>query len=254
MIDSHCHLADTKFESDLGEVLARAEEVGVEKMMAIADTLEEAERCIAISEKYPQVFCTVGVHPHEAKRWGVGSWESMWELVRSSKRVKAIGEIGLDYHYDHSPRPVQQEVFREQLKLANELHLPVVVHCRNAIEDVWSIVDEMRPEKLVLHCCTEVFEDVWRFLERGYLLSFTGIATYPKSEEIRETIRQCPLEQMMIETDAPYLAPQGHRGKRNEPAFVLEVAKLIAELRNVSLEEVDRATTGNAVEFFGLPS
>lgn len=253
MIDSHCHLADTKFESDLGEVLTRAKEAGVEKMVSIADTLEEAARCIVIAEKYPQVFCTVGVHPHEAKRWGEGGWEAMWELVRSSARVKAIGEIGLDYHYDHSPRPVQQEVFREQLKLADELHLPVVVHCRNAIEDVWNIVGEMRPEKLVLHCCTEVFEDVQRFLERGYLLSFTGIATYPKSETIRETIRQCSLEQMMIETDAPYLAPQGMRGKRNEPAFVLGVAKIIAQLKGISLAEVDRVTTKNAVEFFRLP-
>ena len=254
MIDSHCHLADSKFENDVEEVLLRAKQAGVERIVTIADTLEEAERCIAIAEKYPQVFCTVGVHPHEAKRWGEGSWETMWELVRSSKQVKAIGEIGLDYHYDHSPRPKQQEVFQEQLKLANELQLPVVVHCRNAIGDIWKIIDEMRPEKLVLHCCTEVFEDVQKFLERGYLLSFTGIATYPKSEAIRETICKCPLAQMMIETDAPYLAPQGFRGKRNEPAFIVEVAKLIAELKGVSLEEVDRVTTANAVEFFGLPA
>lgn len=256
VFDSHCHLADKKFDSDLDAVIARAMDAGVEKMVCIADDLTEGEKCLQIAEKYEQVFCTIGIHPHNAASAGHGSspltMTPLKNLLLSSEKVKAVGEIGLDYHYDFSPRDVQQAVFREQLEIANELKLPVVVHCREAVEDVWTIVDEIKPEKLVLHCCTEKWEDVARFVERGYLLSFTGIATYPKSDVIRDTIAHCPLTQMMMETDAPYLAPEGKRGKRCEPADVIEVAKIIAQIKGIELDEVDRATTRNAVEFFGL--
>lgn len=252
MIDSHCHLADPKFEADLSEVIARAKNAGVEKMVAIADDLEEARRCIEIAEKHPEIFATVGVHPHNAKNWKEGIREELKKLAQSSPRVRAIGEIGLDFHYMNSPKDVQIQVFRDQLHLAQELKLPIIVHCREAVEDVWQIVSELKPKKLVLHCCTEKWTDVERFIEAGYILSFTGIATYSNAEEIRNTIRHCPLSQLMIETDAPYLAPVPHRGKRNEPAFVVEVLKLIADLKEISSEEADRATTENAVRFFGL--
>ena len=252
MIDSHCHLADAKFASDLSDVIARAHANGVDRMVTIADTLEEAEQCIAIAEKYNQVFATVGVHPHEAKRWKRGDDERLRSLVRSSKKVTAVGEIGLDYHYDFSPRDTQREVFATQLRLAKELQMPVVVHCREAVEDLWKIVSEEKPASLVLHCCTEKWEDVERFIDVGYLLSFTGIVTYPNAADIKNTIKLCPLSQMMVETDAPYLAPVPHRGKRNEPAFVLEVAKAIADIKGVSVEEVDAATTGNAERFYLL--
>ncbi len=254
MIDSHCHLADKQFISDLDAVIARAKEAAVTAMVTIADSLGEGERCIGIAGKFPEVFCTVGVHPHHAKDWGVGSREKLLQIAKSSKKVRAIGEIGLDYHYDFSPREAQRDVFRTQLELAKELQLPAVIHCREAIADVRAIVDEVAPPTVVLHCCTERWEDVALLVERGSLLSFTGIATYPRSEEIRRTIKACPLEQMMIETDAPYLAPVPHRGKRNEPAYVVEVAKVIAKEKGISLEEVDAATTKNAVEFFRLPS
>ena len=260
MIDSHCHLAAPEFADDLEAVLERACAAGVSQMVCIGDTIEESERGLEIAEKYDQIFCTVGVHPHESGKWSLdtktasqfSTRDDIVKLVHSSKNVRAIGEIGLDYHYDFSPRDVQREVFRDQLLIANELTLPVVVHCREAVEDVWNIVDELKPEKMVIHCCTEKWEDVRRFVERGYLLSFTGIATYSKSEEIRNTIKHCPLEQLMVETDAPFLAPVPHRGKRNEPAFVVEVATCVAEVKGVSLEELDRVTTKNAVEFFGL--
>ena len=254
MIDSHCHLAAPEFKDDLDAVLAYAKAAGVERMICIGDTIDESERGVQIAEKYDHIFCTVGMHPHESKEWRAVSGERLREFVHSSKKVRAIGEIGLDYHYDYSPRDVQRDVFRKQLILAKELSLPVVVHCRESVEDVWSIVDEVKPEKLVMHCCSEKWEDVRRFVERGYLLSFTGIATYPKSDEIRKTIASCPLEQLMIETDAPFLAPVPHRGKRNEPAFVVEVAKRVAEIKGLSLEDVDRATTENAIRFFALPS
>lgn len=253
VIDSHCHLADPKFAPDLQEVIWRAKDAGVTTMVSIADSLAEAKRCISIAEQHQGIYCTVGVHPHNAKEWrGGNDVEQFKHLLRVSPAVKAVGEIGLDYHYMNSPQDVQQAVFREQLLIAREYALPVVVHCREAIADVRAIVDELKPEKLVLHCCTEAWEDVKPLVDRGYMLSFTGIATYPSSDSIRMTIRECPLEQMMIETDAPYLAPVPHRGKRNEPAFVREVAKVVAGIKRKSIEEIDAITTANAMAFFGI--
>ena len=252
MIDSHCHLAAPQFSDDYDAVITRALDAGVTTMVCIGDTIEESREGLKIAEKYDQVFCTVGIHPHQAKDWSAQTPGELKSLAASSKKVKAIGEIGLDYHYDFSPRDVQRSVFREQLTLANELKLPVVVHCREAVEDVWAIADELKPTKLVIHCCTEKWSDVERFVKRGYLLSFTGIATYAKSEEIRNTIKHCPIDQLMVETDAPFLAPVPYRGKRNEPAYVMEVAKCVAEIKGVSIEEIDRVTTANAEEFFGL--
>jgi TatD DNase family protein len=251
MIDSHCHLADRKFSRDLPDVIRRAKDEGIEMMVAIADSLREAKDCIRIAEESPQVFCTAGVHPHNAKDWKKED-EALLKSLVSHEKVKAIGEIGLDYHYDNSPRDVQKEVFRVQMEMAKELDLPVVVHCRNAIADVRSIIESVGYINLVVHCCTEKWEDVKPLVEQGCLLGFTGIATYPQAADIRRTIEQCPLDQMMIETDAPYLAPVPHRGKRNEPAFVKEVAKLVSDIKGVSFEEVDAATTKNAVEFYHI--
>lgn len=252
MIDSHCHLADTQFADDLDDVIARAAKAGVKHMVTIADTLDEAEACIRIAEKHPHIFATVGVHPHHAKDWVKGDGEKMQDMVRGSTKVKAIGEIGLDYHYNHSPKGAQRAVFLEQLTLSRELSLPAVIHCREAVNDVRAIISEVEPLQLVLHCCTEKWDDVAWFIEHGYMLSFTGIATYPKSTDIRHTIKECPLEKMMIETDAPYLAPQKHRGKRNEPAFVVDVAACIAKEKKIDVQEVAAQTTKNAVQFFGL--
>jgi len=262
MIDSHCHLADRKFSSDLDQVLLRAEEHGVEGMVTIADTLKESQKCLELAEKYDpahqdwcgtsQLFCTVGVHPHHAKHWQSSDLDRIRSMVAQSPKVKAIGEIGLDYHYDNSPRDVQCEVFRVQLELAKELDLPTVVHCRNAIDDTKQIINDVVPQKLVLHCCTEVWDDVEDLIDSGYLLGFTGIATYPQAEDIRNVIKHCSIEQMMIETDAPYLAPIPYRGKRNEPAYVRQVAILVSKLKGIDLEEVDRITTKNTVEFYGI--
>jgi len=254
MIDSHCHLADPQFSSDLEEVIARANAVGIDRMVTIADSLDEGDLCLAIAEKYDQVFCTIGVHPHNARGWvvgGRGSGEHLKKLLNNPKAV-AVGEIGLDYHYMNSPKEDQILAFRDQIEIAKELRLPIVVHNRESIEDMMPIIRELQPQKMVLHCCTEKWEDVSGLIERGYVLSFTGIATYPKSEEIRRTIEHCPLDQMMIETDAPYLAPHSKRGKRNEPSYVVEVAECIAEVKGISLKEVDAATTKNAVAFYGL--
>ncbi len=254
MIDSHCHLAAKEFQHDMEDVLSRAKAAGVDRMVVIADTIEEAERGIVLARSHEELFCTVGVHPHGAKDWSEDFSGKILQLVRSTNKVKAIGEIGLDYHYNFSDPDTQRIVFRRQVELSKQLLLPCVVHCREAAEDVWSIVEACDPIRIVLHCCTERFEDVERFLMRGDSLSFTGMATYKNADVIRETIERTPIERIMIETDAPYLAPVPHRGKRNEPSYVAEVAKAIAQIKGLSFEEVDRATTRNAVEFFQLPN
>lgn len=252
MIDSHCHLADPKFASDLPEVLARASAVGVDRYIAIADTLEEGERCLALAAKYEQIFCTIGVHPHGASQWSMVNGQLTIAEAAKHPKMVAVGEIGLDYHYMNNPKEDQIRAFRDQLSLAKELDLPVVTHNRDSLADYLDIIRELEPKSLVLHCNTEKWEDCRELIDRGYLFGFTGIATYPKSDEIRNTILECPLEQMMIETDAPYLAPEGYRGKRCEPAYVVEVAKLIADIKDISLEEVSRITTENTVKFYGL--
>jgi TatD DNase family protein len=252
VIDSHCHLAAAEFDGDRDAVIARAHAARVTRIVTIGDTIEESEKGLEIAEKNEHIFCTVGVHPHHAKAWTGASGSRLKSLVDRSRKVKAIGEIGLDYYYDFSPREMQRMVFREQLRLAGDWSLPVVIHCREAAKDIRSIVEQVRPKALVIHCCTEAWDDVAWCVDAGYCLSFTGIATFPKSTVIRETIAHCPLEHMMIETDAPYLAPVPHRGKRNEPAYVTEVARCIAEVKGISLQEIDEVTTNNAVEFFRL--
>lgn len=253
MIDSHCHLADAKFQADLPQVIARAKVAGIKRMIVIGDSIKESEDCVRLAEHHKELFCTVGVHPHGAKDWKEGDDSLLQLFVQSSPKVRAIGEIGLDYHYDFSPRETQSAVFRAQLLLAKELGLPAVVHCREAISDIRTIIDDVGPPRVVIHCCSEPFADVQPLLASGHFLSFTGIATYKSAQVIRECIRQCPMDRLMIETDSPYLAPVPHRGKRNEPEFLVEVAKIVAELKGLTLQEVDALTTQNTVEFFGLP-
>lgn len=252
MIDSHCHLVASDFSTDIDAVIARARVAGVERMITISDEMKDIDPSRLLAEKYEYIFYTAGVHPHHASSFDLVHDLAKIRAEAVHPKCKAIGEIGLDYHYMNSSKDSQQRVFEAQLSLAKELGLPAVVHCRDAIEDVWTIVNHLTPEKLVIHCCTEKWDDVKRFVDAGYMLSFTGIATYPKAEEIRETIRQCPLSQMMVETDAPFLAPVPHRGKRCEPAYVVETARVIADVKGLSFHEIDRITTENAVEFFRL--
>ncbi len=253
VIDSHCHLTAKEFAADRAEAIARARAAGVDRMIVVADTMEEGLASVALAQQHDGLFATIGVHPNRSKSWSASDAEKIREIVRSPNKIVAIGEIGLDYHYEFSDHETQKNVFREQLLLAKELNMPVVIHCREAVSDVWAIVNEVNPPPVVLHCCSEKVEDVEPFLRRGDMLSFTGIITFPSADEIRRTIKATPIEQIMIETDAPYLAPIPYRGKRNEPAFVAEVVKVIAAVKGISLEEVDRITTENAVRFFRLP-
>lgn len=251
MIDSHCHLADKAFDTDRDAMIKRAFDAGVSRMITIADSLPEAEQCKQIAETDVRISYTVGVHPHHAKDWNVGDAAAMAVLLDGAV---AVGEIGLDFHYDFSPKEAQYAAFREQLIVAKELGLPAVVHCREAIADVRSMIEEVDAGPFVLHCCTEKWEDIEWILERGSLLSFTGIATFPKSADIHDVIRKCPLHAMMVETDAPYLAPIPHRGKRCEPAYVVDTARFIAREKGLSLEQFDAVVHQTTVAFFGLPS
>ncbi len=252
MIDSHCHLVAPEFDADRDAVIARAFDAGVTTFITIADALEEIREGQHLAEKYEYIFYTSGVHPHHAKTVDLSRDIATIRSFAEHSKCKAIGEIGLDYHYMNSEKDVQKAVFRAQLELAKELNLPAVVHCREAVEDVWEIVSDVHPQKMVIHCCTEQWEDVKRFVEKGYFLSFTGIVTYPKAEDIRRTVQECPIDQLMVETDAPFLAPVPYRGKRCEPVHVLDVARKIAEMKHLSFEEIDERTTKNAKEFFNV--
>lgn len=251
MIDSHCHLADKAFDPDRMQAIARAKNAGVSAMVTIGDTIQESEKCLQLAEKYDDLYFTAGVHPHHAKDWSDSDADRLRALLAHPK-AKAVGEIGLDYHYDFSPHEVQKTVFRAQLMLAKELGLPAVVHCREAVADVRAIVEEVDAGQFVLHCCTEKWDDVEWILERGSLLSFTGIVTFPSSLDVQETARNCPLESMMVETDAPYLAPIPHRGKRCEPAYVVQTARFLAAEKGMSLEQFDPVVHATTTAFFGL--
>jgi TatD DNase family protein len=254
MIDSHCHFAAPDFDQDLDAVISRATDAGVAKIVTISDEMKDIDPSRSIAEKYEHIFYTIGVHPHHASSFDLIKHIERLRSEAKHPKCRAIGEIGLDYHYMRSPKDTQQRIFEQQLLLAKELGLPAVVHCREAVGDLRTIVQHVKPPRIVIHCCTEAWDDVAWFVDQGHFLSFTGIVTYSKSDSIRDTLKRCPSDRFMLETDAPFLAPVPHRGKRCEPMHVMETAKEAARVRGVSLEEIDRTTSANAVEFFGLAS
>lgn len=257
IIDSHAHLEFPQFDADRDAMLARARDAGIEKILAIGSgtATNRLDVAIPFAEKHDWIYATVGVHPHESK---LATEEWFAELARLAKhpRVLAWGEIGLDYFYDHSPRDVQQNVFRRQLALAREARLPIVIHCRDAWPDCLRILDEedWRATKLggIFHCFTGSLADAQRGLELGFLVSFSCNVTYPKMAHLLQTAAALPLDCVLTETDSPFLPPQPLRGKRNEPANVIEVARALANVRNLAAEEVARVTAENFRHFFRL--
>ncbi len=261
-IDSHAHLDGSQFDSDREQVIARARDAGVQTIVAIGNGDGPADvGCgIALAEKYDFMYATLGIHPHEAGLADDAAYENMARLARHPK-VIAWGEIGLDYHYDHSPRDVQKTVFTRQMELAAAAKLPIVIHCRpsdgsdNAWEDCLGLMNEHWSAKGlggILHCFTGNWAQAKRALDMGFMISFSGNVTFPKAQQIRDAALEVPLERMLIETDCPYLAPVPHRGKRNEPAFVIETARKLGELRGLAAEEVGRQTARNFYNFFKL--
>lgn len=257
IVDSHAHLEFAQFDADRDAVLDRARAAGVEMVLAIGSGTSPTERldaAIPYTELHDWIYATIGIHPHDAKAATEGHFFRLDELAGHAK-VIAWGEMGLDYYYDHSPRDVQQQVFRRQLSQAREARLPVVIHCRDAWQDCLGILDtDWRSSGLggIFHCFTGGLAEARRGLDMGFLISFAGNLTYPKNQPIRDVAREIPLDQMLTETDSPFLAPQGRRGKRNEPAYVVEVARTLANVRDLGTDEVAAATAANFRRLFRL--
>jgi len=256
LIDSHAHIDAPQFAEDREAMLGRARVAGVSALLAIGTGPgpEKLDAALPLAEAHDWIYTTVGIHPHEAREV---TEAHLNELARLAKHPKVIawGEIGLDYFYDYSPRDAQERVFRDQMALAHEARLPIIIHCRDAWADCLKLLEEVwRPAGLggILHCFTSTLEDAKRGLDIGFLISFAGNSTYPKTQNLRDVAKALPLENILIETDSPYLAPQAYRGKRNEPAYVVEVARTLASVRDLPAEEFAARTAGNFRRFFHL--
>ena len=252
IIDSHCHLDFPDFAGDLDAVVERARAAGVERMITIGTRVSKAAGVAAIAERYDDVFFTIGTHPHEAAGEGAEDFEAMRAFARHPKCV-GIGEAGLDYHYDSAPRDVARRVFRGHIALARELDLPLVIHTRDADDDMGAILTQEMGQgrfRAVLHCFTASRALAETALGLGLMISFSGVVTFKKSEDLRGLARDVPLERLLVETDAPYLAPAPHRGRRNEPALVMATARVVAEARGIALEALASATRANTLGFF----
>jgi len=249
LIDSHCHLDHEQFNPDRDAVIERALEAGVERMLAIGtgDGPPDLEAGIRMADRHPAIYATVGVHPHEASKATSETYRQLADLLKHPK-VLALGEIGLDYHYDFSPREVQRDVFVEQMRIAADARKPIVIHTREAWADTLALIERhWTPTGLpgIMHCFSGGPAEAERCLALGFYLSFGGIVTFPKSLELQEAAKVVPSDRILAETDAPYLAPVPKRGKRNEPAFVIETARKVAALRGETLESLAAATTAN---------
>jgi TatD DNase family protein len=252
LIDTHCHLDFPDFALEQAQVVARAKARGVGRMITISTHVTKFAQISAIAERYEDVFCTVGTHPHHAHEEPEASASELVALAKHSKCV-AFGEAGLDYHYDRAPRDVSQRVFRTHIAAARESGLPLVIHTRDADEDCAAILkDEMGKGafKALLHCFTSSRALAETALDLGLYISFSGVVTFKNSTELREIARDAPLERLLVETDAPFLAPVPHRGKRNEPAYVADTARVLAEVKGITEAEIARATTANALALF----
>jgi len=255
IVDSHCHLDDSKFDPDREQVIERALAAGVERLMAIGtgDGPPDLETAIRLADRYPIVFATIGVHPHDASKAVPDTFVRLQELAAHPK-VLAIGEIGLDYHYDFSPREVQRQVFERQLEIAGETGKPIVIHTREAWPETIALLSGTGLPACpgIMHCFTGDEQQAREALDLGFHLSFGGVLTFPKAEAVRQAARITPDDRLLVETDCPYLAPVPHRGKRNEPAFLVETLRRLAELRGRTPEEIADLTTRNFERLCGL--
>lgn len=256
--DSHAHLDGPEFDADRDEAIRRARDAGVVTILNVGTGDPHAgtlERALELTQRYEGIYAALGTHPHDARLFDTKAEERIETLMRRSSRVVAWGEIGLDYHYDHSPRDKQREVFRRQLQLAVDARKPVIVHTREAEEDTIAILREEWVESGlpgVMHCFSGSQELASECLMLGFFISFAGMLTFKNATGLREVARNIPLDRLLIETDCPYLSPEPYRGRRNEPARVVEVARCLADLRGIQLAEIANVTTRNFYTLFGL--
>jgi TatD DNase family protein len=252
LIDSHCHLDFPDFADELDAVVARAEAAGIGRMVTISTRVREQQKLLAIAERFPNVYCSVGTHPHHADEENGIPADELIALTQPSK-VVALGEAGLDYFYEHGSRDAQARGFRTHIAAARATDLPLVIHTREADEDCGRIIEEEMGKgafRAVLHCYTGGRELAMNAVALGLYIGFTGILTFKKSDALRALAAELPLDRILVETDAPYLAPGKFRGKRNEPSYIVETAKVLADIRGVSLEEISRQTTENFYRLF----
>ena len=251
MIDSHCHLTYEPLAKQLDDVLKRAAAAGIQRMITIGTDIADAQRAIELCRGHENIRCAIGIHPHHSGK--AQDEDVAWlRSLQQSPTVVALGEMGLDYHYDFAPRDRQAQIFKAQLELARELNRPVVIHNREATDDTLAIMRNFPSVRAVFHCFTGSAAEARKILDQGYLLGFTGIVTYKKSDELREVVKFTPGDRILVETDAPYLSPEPVRKQKvNEPSFVMHTARVVAELRGVSIEELDRITSENVARHFG---
>ncbi len=257
LIDTHCHLSRLSDEDVVAQIAA-ARANGVDWLVAIGAGygIEDNFKTLRIAETQTNVVCALAMHPHDAKDVDEGLFQKLRHLIATESKVRAVGEVGLDYHYMQSPREVQLEVLRSFANLAHEDKKPLVIHDRDCEFECVDLLEEHRARDIggVVHCFTGSTDLAKRYLDLGFLISFTGIITFKKADDLREVVRYVPLERMMVETDSPFLAPVPFRGKPNQPAYVKHVAEAVAEIKSVSLDEVARKTTANACQLFGIQS
>jgi TatD DNase family protein len=249
LIDSHCHLDSAEFDADRDEVVARALEAGVERMVAIGtgNGPPDLEAGIRLADRYPHFYASVGIHPHDAAKANKVDFERLAALL-SHPKVVALGEIGLDYHYDFSPRETQKSVFIHQMEIAAAAKKPIVIHTREAWDDTTALLEQYwKPQGIggIMHCFSGGPAQAQRALDLGFYLSFGGIVTFPKALDIQAAAKEAPKDRILVETDSPYLAPVPKRGKRNEPALIVHTARKLAQLRGQSMDEVSHVTSEN---------
>lgn len=250
-IDSHAHLEMKEFESDRDEVIKRAEDRGIDMIVSVGTNLTLSCKAVAIARKYANVYASVGVHPHDVEKTTAETFDALRELAENNRQeVVAYGEIGLDFFRNISPQKKQLEAFARQLELAQDLNLPVIIHDREAHEQTLSIVRESGIHRGVFHCFSGDYEMAKQCVDMGFYISVPGVVTFDKAKTIQDVAARLPMSSLLLETDAPYLAPVPHRGKRNEPSFIVYTAEKVAEIRNIPLEEVARATSINARNLF----
>jgi len=254
-IDTHSHLFYPNFEDDLDDVIQRAKDSGVDFILVPATDLATAKEVINLIEKYDMIYGAVGIHPHETKDWEPSLLNEI-ESLTSHKKIVAIGEIGLDYFYDYSPKEKQIKAFKSQIDLALKIDLPIIVHNRDSDKDMMEIINSYGGSglKAQFHCFNGSLNDAKDLMQMGYMISFTGNITFKKADELREVLKNVRIDQLLLETDSPFLTPVPFRGKRNEPAYVKYIAEQVAEAHEISIEEVGRITSFNAFRFFGIGS
>ena len=254
LIDTHCHLTFDDLAQDIDGVLARSRAAGVTEWITVGTNLQENRKAIEFAERFENMYAAIGIHPHDAKTATADAIQELKNLAQHEK-VVAIGETGLDYHYDFSPRQQQKEVFAEHLKIASELGLPVIIHCREAFDETMQILEEHRStvKKVVFHCFSGSPEQAKVVLDKGFYISYTGVVTFKNARIKQEAARIVPVDRLMLETDSPYMSPEPMRKQKvNEPALMIHTARFLAELKQMDLEDFAQAVTATSKDFFAL--